>query len=364
MDGRRAGQHARTPEQTSHPLCFIIPPNILKGIAKHGTEKQRDRALRDLSRAGRFRERRRILGRMSLGVTTPTGELRRTVYDANRGEQLPGTRVRGEGDSPTKDVETNEAYDGAGSTYNFYEQVFNRNSIDDRGMRLDSTVHYSEEMDNAFWDGTQMVYGDGDGEIFTRFTVSVDVIGHEMTHGVTQLTANLDYHDQSGALNESMSDVFGSLVKQWTLQQTAENADWLIGEGLLMPNINGQALRSMKAPGTAFDDPVLGGKDPQPDRMSAYLDTSSDNGGVHLNSGIPNRAFYLTAAAIGGYSWEKAGTIWYRALTQELLGNSQAQFLDAANATLAVAGELYGEGSPEQAAVKDAWTTVEVLKPE
>jgi Zn-dependent metalloprotease len=215
-------------------------------------------------------------------------------------------------------------------------------------------------MDNAFWDGTQMVYGDGDGEIFDRFTVSVDVIGHEMTHGVTQHTANLEYQDQSGALNESISDVFGSLVKQWTLQQTAQDADWLIGQGLLMPGINGQALRSMKEPGTAFDDPVLGGKDPQPDHMSGLIKTSSDNGGVHLNSGIPNRAFYLAATGIGGFAWEKAGMIWYQTLTQRLRDNSQ--FADAADATVSVAGELYGDASPEQGAVQDAWAQVGVLQ--
>jgi Zn-dependent metalloprotease len=180
-----------------------------------------------------------------------------------------------------------------------------------------------------------------------------------MTHGVTQFTANLDYRDQSGALNESISDVFGSLVKQWTLNQTADEADWLIGEGLLMPNVHGTALRSMKAPGTAFDDPVLGGKDPQPDQMSAYIKTSEDQGGVHLNSGIPNRAFYLAATAIGGNAWEKAGLIWYRTLATRLASN--AQFLDAANATVSVAGEAFGDGSDEQSAVRDAWQQVGVL---
>ena len=224
-------------------------------------------------------------------------------------------------------------------------------------MRLDSTVHYDVDMNNAFWDGTQMVYGDGDGELFQRFTASIDVIGHEMAHGITQDTADLEYRDQPGALNESYSDVFGSLVKQWSLKQTVDEADWLIGQELLMPEVGGVALRSMKAPGTAYDDPVLG-KDPQPDHMTKFDTTPLDRGGVHINSGIPNRAFHLTASSIGGYAWEAAARIWYTALTQRLRRDSQ--FSDAAGATVAVASELFGETSSEEEATRDAWAQVGV----
>src|SRR4029079_10299870 len=136
-----------------------------------------------------------------------------------------------------------------------------------------------------------------------------------LTHGVTQDEAQLVYSNQSGALNESLSDVFGSLIKQFSLNQTADQADWLIGAGLLTKQVKGVALRSMKAPGTAYDDPVLG-KDPQPDHMSRFVTTAADRGGVHITSGIPNRAFYLAATAIGGYAWEVAGKIWYTTLTQ------------------------------------------------
>ena len=150
----------------------------------------------------------------------------------------------------------------------------------------------ARDYDNAFWDGTQMVFGDGDGVIFLPFTRSVDVIGHELAHGVTQYTSGLNYQDQSGALNESVSDVFGVLVKQRLLGQTADQADWLVGAELLAPGVNGVALRSMAAPGTAYDDPRLG-KDPQPGHMRDYVDTTDDNGGVHINSGIPNKAFHV-----------------------------------------------------------------------
>src|SRR5260221_6079606 len=155
-----------------------------------------------------------------------------------------------------------------------------------------------------------MVYGDGDGDLFELFTKPIDVTGHELTHGVTQYSANLNYQDQSGALNESFSDVFGSLVKQQALNQTTEQADWLIGQGIFTSKVHGVALRSMKAPGTAYEDPVLG-KDPQPADMHSFVKTVDDNGGVHLNSGIPNKAFYLAATAIGGYAWDVAGEIWY-----------------------------------------------------
>ena len=185
-------------------------------------------------------------------------------------------------------------------------------------MRLDSSVHYGHAYDNAFWDGTQMVYGDGDGKLFERFTLAVDVIGHELTHGVTQSTSQLEYVDQSGALNEAVSDIFGTFVEH---SGKADPADWLIGEGLFTSKVQGVALRSMKAPGTAYDDPVLG-KDPQPATMKGYVETTDDDGGVHINSGIPNRAFYLAAVSIGGNAWEKAGQIWYDALAKRLRHDS------------------------------------------
>jgi Zn-dependent metalloprotease len=228
-------------------------------------------------------------------------------------------------------------------------------------MRIDSTVHYRTGYDNAFWDGEQMVYGDGDENLpvderlFNRFTIALDVIGHELTHGVTQFEAKLTYFQQPGALNESMSDVFGSLVKQYQLAQTAAEADWIIGAGLLTANVNGVGIRSMKAPGTAYDDPVLG-KDPQPAHMKDYVNTISDNGGVHINSGIPNHAFYITAVELGGNAWEKAGQIWYVTLKDKLTADSK--FQDCANLTYQVAGELFGAGSIEQQAVKKGWAEV------
>jgi Zn-dependent metalloprotease len=325
---------------------------MLRHLAERGDARMRALALRTLVQSARLRGRREILG--TLPVATPAGEERRTIYDARHTSSLPGMLVRGEGDPPASDPTVNEAYDGLGATYQFYHDIFDRNSIDNKGMRLDATVHYEVDYDNAFWDGQQMVFGDGDGTLFVGFTKSLDVIGHELTHGVTQFDAGLEYHDQPGALNESISDVFGSLVKQYALKQDVRQADWLIGQGILGPNIHGEALRSMKAPGTAYDDPTLG-KDPQPSTMKGYVKTSEDNGGVHINSGIPNHAFYLAAMAIGGYAWEETGKIWYTALRRF---QPITDFQEAANITSQAAGEIFGTGSSEQQSVRDAWAQV------
>uniref|UniRef100_UPI0015F00E3D M4 family metallopeptidase n=1 Tax=Streptomyces shenzhenensis TaxID=943815 RepID=UPI0015F00E3D len=271
---------------------------------------------------------------------------------------LPGTEVRQEGSESGRDATVNRAYAGLGATFELYLKAYQRDSIDGSGLPLNASVHYDVNYDNAFWNGEQMVFGDGDGEIFTDFTSSVDVIGHELTHGVTQYTANLEYYGQSGALNESVSDVFGSLIKQYSLGQSAGDADWLIGEGLLAPGVHGVALRSMKAPGTAYDDPRLG-KDPQPATMQDYVRTSRDNGGVHINSGIPNHAFYLLATALGGNSWERAGQIWYDVLTGGEL-RSDATFADFAKLTVAAAKARYQAGGEESEAVLKAWAQVGV----
>jgi Zn-dependent metalloprotease len=345
----------------SHINC-IIPPDMLKNIATKGTEAQKNIAINTLKMSEQMRGKRSALADFTAATfRVQVGAKERIIYDAKNGSGLPGTVVRREGDPATTDVAVNEAYDGSGLTYDLFSNVYQRNSIDGNGMRLDSTVHYRVGYDNAFWDGEQMVYGDGDENLpaderlFNRFTIAIDVIGHELTHGVTQFEAKLQYFQQPGALNESMSDVFGALVKQYQRQQIASEADWIIGAGLLTDNVNGVGIRSMKAPGTAYDDPVLG-KDPQPAHMRDYVNTISDNGGVHINSGIPNHAFYITALELGGFAWEKAGQIWYVTLKDRLTATSK--FQDCANLTYQVAGELYGAGGIEQQAVKKGWDTV------
>jgi Zn-dependent metalloprotease len=335
---------------------------MLKNIATSGTPRQKQLAIETLKTTARMRGQQLALADFTAATfRVAVGGKDRVIYDAKNGSSLPGTVVRKEGDGPSTDVAVNEAYDGSGATYDLYNNVYQRNSIDGNGMRLDSTVHYRRGYDNAFWDGEQMVYGDGDEDLpederlFNRFTIAIDIIGHELTHGVTQFEAKLQYFQQPGALNESMSDVFGSIVKQYQLQQLASEADWIIGSGLLTENVNGVGIRSMKEPGTAYDDPVLG-KDPQPGHMRDYVTTISDNGGVHINSGIPNRAFYITAVELGGFAWERAGQIWYVTLKDKLTATSR--FQDCANQTYQVAAQLFGAGSVEQQAVRKGWAEV------
>jgi Zn-dependent metalloprotease len=350
-------------QTTTHrrSIYCILPPHILHSIALNGTPQQRRRALQTLSLDHTLRTMRVTYA--LLAATAPqvapavaVPKVQRTIYDTHNTTNLPGDIVRAEGANLTGDPAVDEAYDGLGDTFNFYLQAYNRNSIDNQGLPLLATVHYDVEYNNAFWNGEQMVFGDGDGQLFNRFTISLDVIGHELTHGVTQTDAKLIYQSQPGALNESVSDVFGSMVKQFALNQTADQADWLIGAGLFTANVQGVALRSMKAPGTAYDDPTLG-KDPQPATMPNYVQTADDNGGVHINSGIPNHAFYLLATQLGGYSWVKAGLIWYNSLHDPTL-KPTSNFQSFAQLTANNADQLYGQGSAEGKAVRAAWKEV------
>ncbi|WP_380284036.1 M4 family metallopeptidase [Kitasatospora purpeofusca] len=288
---------------------------------------------------------------------TPTP--RREIYDAGHKDSLPGSLVRSEGEGPGQDELVNAVYDALGTTFDFLLTAYGRNSLDGEGGPLRASVHYREKFANVFWDGERLVLGDGDGEFFRlRPRELLDVVAAGLARQIVK--PELLYVLQSGALSESVADVFASLVKQYALGQSADQADWLLGAGMLAPGSKAGALRSLAAPGTAYDDPRMG-KDPQAAHMDDYHDlpVHRDNGGVHLNSGIPNRAFHLTATAIGGNAWEKAGRIWYDAVTGGKL-TEEATFADFAELTAAVAEELYGTGS-ELDAVNKAWRTVGVL---
>jgi Zn-dependent metalloprotease len=344
-------------------FCSIVPPYLLRRLAQQDAPGFSSAASAARAALGHI-ESLQAARAQAVTVSPPglrqvkPGPVNRTIFDAGGEETLPGRPVRQEGGPATSDAAADEAYDGLGHTHRLYADAFGRDSVDGRGLKLDATVHFGKLYDNAFWNGSQMVFGDGDGDVFERFTKSLSVIGHELAHGVTQFSAGLAYRNQAGALNESMSDVFGALVEQFVNNQSAAQASWLIGEGLFTSKVQGQALRSMKAPGTAYDDDVLG-KDPQPDSMDSYVRTSADNGGVHINSGIPNRAFYLVADALGGYAWEAPGRIWYETLTDGSLP-AAATFTVFARATVRAAADLFGPQSKEHDAVRGAWETVKV----
>ena len=343
---------------TRRPVNCITPPHLLQKLLESDDQDIRRAALNTLLSNAHLRGERAVRATLAGAITAPDNG-RRTIFDCQNRTFLPtAVMVRSEDEAESTDNSVNQAFDGLGTTRQFYRDVHNRNSIDSRGLRLQGYVHRGTNYNNAFWDGQAMVFGDGDGRIFTDFTGSLDVIAHELTHGVTEHTAGLEYHNQPGALNEHISDVFGSLVKQWSLKQSATEADWLIGSEVFTPGIEADALRSLKAPGNAYDNSTFG-KDPQPDHMSKFVqrpDTDEgDNGGVHINSGIPNKAFYLTAVSIGGFAWEAPGHIWYESLKASSV---RTQFQEFADTTYFKAEELYGAGSTEQQAVLDAWREV------
>ena len=349
------------------PICCILPPYILESVAVAGQQHAAESASRTLRTDLGFRIARTIptlsasptpqsSTARSAAFSVAVSQIQRTIYNARNTQTLPGDVSRAEGSPATGDVALDEAYDGLGSTYNFFFEIFQRDSIDNKGLELKASAHYGADYNNAFWNGQQMVFGDGDGQVFNRFTLALDVIGHELTHGVTQSQVVLAPIFQPGSLNESISDVFGSMIKQRTLNQDARSADWLIGAGLFTANVKGVALRSMKDPGSAYDDPVLG-KDPQPKHMRDFVHTVQDHGGVHVNCSIPNHAFYLIATNLGGFAWEKAGRIWYETLIDPRMSHHM-MFQTFAQLTLSNAVRLYGNGSQEVQAVQDGWSQV------
>ncbi|MBU6453066.1 MAG: M4 family metallopeptidase [Cyanobacteria bacterium REEB67] len=283
------------------------------------------------------------------------GASERQIYTAGNATRLPGSKARFETDKAVADNIVNDAFDFHGLMRDFLKQVFKRDSIDGLGMNLVGTVHYGKSYNNAFWNSMQMTYGDGDKIIFALF-VLLDVIGHEMFHGVTEHTSGLEYSGESGALNESMSDVFGVGLRQWAKKLTVDKDSWLVGPGIFMPSIKGKALRSMTNPGTAYNDPKLG-KDPQPDHYSKLYTGSSDNGGVHINSGIPNKAFATFAIAVGGNSWDVALPVWFESNCGTNRIDSSADFATFAAKTVDNCTKMFPQ---HVAALKAAWNGVGV----
>ncbi|MBP1905984.1 Zn-dependent metalloprotease [Paenibacillus turicensis] len=269
-----------------------------------------------------------------------------TTYTARNTTSIPGTILTSSNNNNWTDGAGVDAHAYAARVYDFYKNKFNRNSLDGKGMEIKSTVHYYRNYNNAAWTGSQIIYGDGDGVNFRAFSADVDVIGHELTHGVTEFTANLEYYGQPGALNESISDIIGN---------TIDGTNWLLGDLIYTPNIPGDALRSLS-------NPTLYG---QPDHFSNLYTGSQDNGGVHTNSGINNKAFYLLSEGgtfhnvnVTGIGRDKAVNIYYRALVYYLTVYSN--FSDMRVAAIQSAKDLYGVNSAEVTSVTNAYNAVGV----
>jgi Zn-dependent metalloprotease len=350
----------------------IIPPYMLKKLMESGNKKVADMAINSNFRSYRFHSDRIFFHNASLKekailglIAKQKGKviLQMEVYDCMQKTDLASAKLLwdSKNNQKTTSLAAKNVIKGGKASWDFYWQLFGRNSIDDKGLLIRQYVHYDKGMDNAYWDGRRMVYGDGDGTVFTSFTSDIDIIGHELTHGVMENGANLDYENQAGALNESFSDIFGIMIKQKFNNQDVKKSNWLIGEKVMIgPQY---ALRSLKAPGTAYVNHPELGTDPQPATMDKYEKlpntSSGDWGGVHLNSGIPNFAFYVAAFNMGGYSWEKAGRIWYAVLTDTDLAQN-ANFEAVKNRTIANAEKLYGINSAEANAVKQGWSEAKV----
>ena len=338
----------------------LVPPHMVEAMKLRGNDTIKTLAAQLEEEGVRFRAEREgaapataFMDAPKVGGVAPQ-TVNREVYDAQNASTLPGSLVRSEGSPPSPDNEVNNAYDGAGDVYYLYLQEFKRDSLDGQGMTIVSTVHFRQDYDNAAWNGKQMIFGDG-GQFFRPLPGSLSVIGHELSHGVVQFSGGLIYSEQSGALNESFADIFGVLTEQRQKGQSAAQADWLVGGGLFLPGINGVALRSLKAPGTAYDDPILG-KDPQPYHMDSYVCTNKDNGGVHINSGIPNHAFYLLAQLLGGNAWQTPGQIWYQTL--QAVTDPNTNFWTWADKTMEIARNQHGTGSLEATSTRHAWKLV------
>jgi len=323
--------------------CFFIPPHMYRDLGKSSDPRYQRTAQRGIEISERIRGQRDVLAIMPALALTPD-KLRRTLYDAGKQQTLPGNVVRSENGPASTDVAVEQAYASAGTVWSFYKTVFGRDSLDDRGMRIDSTLHFSVDYGNAFWNGSQMIYGDGD-ENLHNFTTSLDVVAHEMTHGVTGSASGLVYQGESGALNEHISDVFGVLAYQYDAAQNpgkypkvADADRWLIGSNVLIlpnpmpPGAVGRGVRDLLNPGTAYSGLPFG-DDPQPDTYAKRFTDPFDNGGVHINSGIPNKAFATYAVAVGGDAWGTPGKVWYRAATASGL-KQNATFADFKQITL------------------------------
>ncbi len=308
--------------------CHIIPPHILEGLAKRGSVSCK-KTLNDTQRI--LQKRNTILNNLLIREVAE-GDGDRLIYDSQNRTQQRVELVRKESGAATEDESVNKAYETSGFVREYFKNTFGLNSIDDNGLDIISNVHYGENYNNAFWDGDEMTYGDGDGKEFKDFAGAIDVIAHELAHGITQFLANLEYRSQSGALNEHFSDVFGTIVKQKYLEQDVSEADWLIGDTVVTKEFPGVAIRSMKAPGTANDF------DSQPDHIDNYYSGNADNEGVHINSGIPNKAFYLSCLAIG---LDECALIWFETL--KVLWRT-ADFSDMLDVILRVTEGLQKEG--------------------
>ncbi|HWM68242.1 MAG TPA: M4 family metallopeptidase [Steroidobacteraceae bacterium] len=339
--------------------CSIVPADVLKRFSQ-------DKSLSDAVRkafadAAEFEAHWRELRMLQMKsqrfalqsfsadtVQLLAAEPAVTVYDCGKGTVLPGSPVPNPGTSAGRTA--TRVFAETAAVAEFYRTIFGRNSVDNRGGTLQSSVQYGVGYNNAFWNGVQMIYGDGDGAIFADFAQSTDVIAHELTHGVTQYSAQLCYTDDAGGLNESISDVFGSMFRQWRAGQTVADADWLIGHDILGPSAVARGFTCLRDMANPAAEHCMARQPDQYSKIGPGMDP-------HYTSGVPNRAFYEAAMAIGGKSWETVGQIWYRALTGFAPDPNLGMSAFAAR-TRRLAQSMFPRDASVYAAVNEAWVNV------
>ena len=337
--------------------CCIVPKDVLDRLSHDKTLSQEQRkTMTDSARVSDALRNVRIQAGLLTNVSqsisahlvTLAAAPKVTVYDCKQTQTLPGTPVPNP--KASSDATSKRAFNETTSVAQFYKQVFNRNSIDNAGMTMMSSIHYGVKYNNAMWNGTQMVYGDGDGKIFVDFTNGNDVIGHELTHGVTQNTLQLAYSDDAGGLNESISDCFGSMFRQWEAKQSVTAADWLIGKDIMGSTAKAKGFSCLRNMANPADKKALA---PQPTQYSQITPGMDP----HYSSGPPNLAFCVACQSAGGNSWETVGQVWYAVLTQS--GPVPAMKMkDFANRTRQVAGQMFGTKPAVGAAIDKGWKTV------
>ena len=339
----------------------MIPNYLLENILRKTKDKAIVKQIIISQEFIQSRKTMRVLRRKGLlPVTEPTHNETISVYDnLNNWDYVNTNLIERFTEIHTHEAKkypTTEVTRLVDAVYDMFHDIYGRESFDNRNNPVRAYINFGVEYDNAFWDGLYLAFGNGDGEYFRTFLIP-DVIAHEFGHAVQDYENAFIYMGQAGALNEHLSDVFGITFDQIYKKTDVNTSKWLIGEGIWTDKVKGVALRSMKDPGTAYDDPIMG-TDPQPAHMDDYmdlpLDDDNDNGGVHINSGIPNKAFYLANLAMGGRIHENGvGKAWYNtALKSSGLGTNPT-FQQFAEATVKNA-----ESRLVANAIRDAWLTV------
>ena len=337
--------------------CFIVPKSVLERFAndKSLTADLRRAAfesslLSDLLRQSRTQQGAFISASRTIAAHLDelAAQPESVVFDCRHTHALPGKSIPNPGTST--DASAKRAFTEAAKVAEFYQTVFKRNSVDNAGATLVSSIHFGRKYNNAMWNGTQMVYGDGDGKIFIDFTEGNDVIGHELTHGVTQNTLQLGYTDDAGGLNESLSDCFGSMFRQWEAKQTSQTADWLIGSNIIGPLAKERGVTCLRNMANPADAKALGAQPTNYAQLTPGMDP-------HFTSGPPNLAFCAAAKAVPGNSWETVGQVWYQVMMTA--GPQPAMSMpDFAGRTRQAAVQLF-EGRPEVAkGIDAAWKGV------